>query len=83
MLSVTHFLLLYDTGWVTFLDAIRKGKWIRRKGRPRPICVSETPTHLYDVVRSDLLADDWEVIEGDSSEPADGSTERFSLMELD
>jgi hypothetical protein len=47
------------------LDAIRAGRWIRRKGNKRILCVSEIPNHLYNVVRSDLLAEDWEVVDGE------------------
>lgn len=85
MLSVTHFLLLYDSVWVTFLEAIRKGKWIRRRNSSRNVCVSDTPTHLYSITRSDFLAEDWEIIEfdDDPEEPKDGSSTRFSLLELE
>lgn len=85
MLSVTHFLLLYDSVRVTFLEAIRRGKWIRRRGYSRNVCVSDTPTHLYSITRTDFLAEDWEVIEFNdgTKEAEDGSSTRFSLLELE
>ncbi len=70
---------------VTFLDAIRQYKWIRRHGFTRVYCVSDVRTHLYSVCRADLLADDWEpaIDKPDPIPEEDASAKRFSLLELD
>ncbi len=71
---------------MTFLDVIRKAKWVRRHGYPRVYCVSDVRTHLYSVCRADLLADDWEVVAPKFEDPypeEDASAKRFSLLELD
>lgn len=70
---------------VNFLDAIRHGKWIRRRRNGRAVCVSDTPTHLYSITKADLLATDWEVHGEAESETSsmDDSQKRFSLLELD
>ena len=71
---------------MTFLDAIRKHKWVRRHGHTRVYCVSDVPTHLYSVCRADLLADDWEPSidkPENSVPPVDDTVMRFSLLELD
>lgn len=68
---------------MNFLQAVRLGRWIRRKGSSKVVCVSETPTHIYSVARSDLLAEDWEVVDSVEQEKMDDSEKRFSLLELD
>ena len=68
---------------VTFLEAARQGRWIRRRGRSKVICVSENPTNLYNMVRSDFLADDWELATDREPDRSDDAAKRFSLMELD
>lgn len=68
---------------MTLLEAIKKGKWIRRHGTHKVHCVSDTPTNLYNMVRSDFLADDWEVVGEEISQDLDEAIVRFSLLELD
>ena len=68
---------------MTFLEAAMLGKWIRRKGSKKVFCISETPTNFYNVVRSDLLAGDWEIAIENTEEKQDDSSVRFSLLELD
>lgn len=68
---------------MTLFEAVRKGKWLRRRGTTKVVCVSENPTNLYGMVRSDFLANDWEVLDPDFREESDASERRFSLMELE
>lgn len=68
---------------MTLLDAARKGKWVRRRGSTRVLCISETPTNFYKMVRADLLADDWEIVGEEPKEEVDDSVQRFALLELD
>lgn len=67
---------------VTFLDAVKQGKWIRRRGTTKVLCISENPTNFYSISRSDLMAEDWEIGVGGEIEKMDDSQKRFSLLEL-
>jgi hypothetical protein len=68
---------------VTFLEAARKGKWIRRHGRTKVICISDTPTHLYSMTKRDFLAEDWELVGEEPAKEEDSSSVRFMMMELE
>lgn len=69
---------------VTFLEAARMGTWIRRRGKTKIICVSETPTNLYNMTRSDFLAEDWELsCDEEPAEEVDSSSVRFMMIELE
>jgi hypothetical protein len=68
---------------VNFLDAARQGKWIRRRGTTKVLCISERATNFYSIHRSDLLAEDWEIVGVAEPEVLDDSQRRFALLELD
>jgi len=68
---------------VTFLEAARLGKWIRRRSSTKVHCISDTPSHLYDMTKRDFLAEDWELALEEPTKEEDSSSVRFMLMELE
>lgn len=69
---------------MNFLDAAKRGKWIRRRLTTKVLCISETPSSFYSITKSDLMADDWEIVDViEETQAIDDATLRFLLIELD